>query len=84
MRSRRDRNINIRVWRGHTSGLPWVIRVHEVLKENKPNPSLLDPAPNKLRIKSWRPLSARQMTEIAVKRGNAYCGIHSQKKMAEN
>lgn len=49
-----------------------MMRVQLVLKLNKPMPSLLDPAPNKLRTKVCLPLSARQMIEIAVRRGKGY------------
>lgn len=61
-----------RVCQGQTSGFPWVIRVHDVLKESKPIPSLLDPAPNRLRIKVERPLLMRQITDIALMRGKGY------------
>ena len=49
--------------------------VQLVLKLNRPMPSLLEPAPNRLRTNVCRPLSAKQMTEMAVSRGNGYCGI---------
>ena len=38
-------------------------------------PSLLEPAPKRLRTKVERPLSIRQTTEIAVRRGKGYWGI---------
>ncbi len=65
----------VRVRRGQTRGFPWEIRVQLVLKLNKPMPSLLDPAPNRLRTNLCLPLSARQMIEMAVSKGNGYCGI---------
>lgn len=66
---------NARVWRGQTSGEPWVMSVQLVLKLNSPMPSFEEPAPNRLRTKSCLPLSARQMMEIAVRSGKGYCGI---------
>ena len=52
-----------------------MIRVQLVPKLKSPIPSLLDPAPKRFLTKVWRPLSTRQMTEMAVRRGKGYCGI---------
>lgn len=85
IRRERERvRADARVCSGHTSGLPCVMSVQLVENEKRPMPSLLDPAPNRLRTNAWRPLSARHMIEIAVSSGNGYCGIHSQKKIAAN
>jgi len=75
---------NVRVWIGHTRGLPWVINVQLVENENRPIPSLLLPAPKRFLTKECLPLSTMQMIEMAVRRGNGYCGIHSQRKMTAN
>ncbi len=38
-------------------------------------PSLLEPAPKRFRTNSCRPLSARHMTEMAVRRGNFHANV---------
>ena len=47
-----------------------MIRFHDKPNEKSPRPSLLEPAPKRFRTKVCRPLSTRQMIEIAVRRGN--------------
>ena len=46
-----------------------------MLKLSKPMPSFLDPAPKRFLTNGERPLSIRQTTEMAVRRGKGYCGI---------
>jgi hypothetical protein len=51
------------------------MRVQDVENESRPSPSLLEPAPKRFLRNEWRPLSARQMIDMAVRRGKGYCGI---------
>ena len=44
-------------------------------KLKRPMPSLLEPAPKRFLTKVCRPLSTRQMIEMAVRSGKGYCGI---------
>ena len=51
------------------------MRVQLVPKLRSPIPSFEEPAPKRFRTKVWRPLSTRQMIEMAVRRGKGYWGI---------
>lgn len=49
-----------------------MIRFQEVENEKSPSPSLLEPAPKRFLMNALRPLSAKQMTEMAVRSGKGY------------